>query len=419
MRTAAQLLVNAEDRRMELLALDRGAGMARRRRPAWPTAIRPAGTPGTGLGAVRRLAQTFEVVSWPGHGTAVFAEIRLNGATGLAPMIGPAGVAVAMPGEVVCGDGWTSRTDAGGVTLLVVDGLGHGTEAAVAANAAVTQFHSSSTESPADILAAVHRAMRHTRGGAVAVARIEWASETVTFAGLGNIAGTIVGLTGEPRRMVSYNGIAGHNARKIQSFEYPCPDGVLIMHSDGIGTSWAMERLSGARQRASDADRRRALSRQQPRARRRNHRGRPHETDVSRTLASMPVASAGDVVTARLNVRRAGRVARVRPPGADARRDGRVGDRTQRRSHGRRAEVAFQLDAAVNPKLFTIVVSDKGPGHRRSRVDSQRRKAFPAGRGSGSAERTSAGRRFDIDVVSRPAPWFACPTHPAGRGRAA
>ena len=244
MRTAGNFLVNAEDRRMELLALDRGEGM-RDVGACLVDGYSTSGTPGTGLGAVRRLAQTFEVVSWPGHGTAVFAEIRLNGATGLAPMMGPAGVAVAMPGEVVSGDGWTSRTDPGGVTVLVVDGLGHGTEAAVAANAAVTQFHSSSTESPADILAAVHRAMRHTRGGAVAVARIEWASETVTFAGLGNIAGTIVGLTGEPRRMVSYNGIAGHNARKIQSFEYPCPDGVLIMHSDGVGTSWAMDDYPG------------------------------------------------------------------------------------------------------------------------------------------------------------------------------
>jgi hypothetical protein len=131
------------------------------------------------------------------------------------------------------------------VTVLVVDGLGHGTEAAVAANAAVSQFQDSSTEPPADILAAVHRAMRHTRGGAVAVARIEWESATVTFAGLGNIAGAIIGVTGEARRLVSHNGIAGHNARRVQSFDYPCPDGVLIMHSDGVGTRWSMDDYPG------------------------------------------------------------------------------------------------------------------------------------------------------------------------------
>lgn len=239
-----QLLVNAEDRRMELLALDRGEGMGDIN-ACLVDGYSTSGTPGNGLGAVRRLAQTFEVVSWPGHGTAVFAEINVDGAAEPASRMGPAGVTVAKPGEVAAGDGWTSRTDRGGVTVLVVDGLGHGTEAAVAANAAVAQFQSSSTEPPADILAAIHRAMRHTRGGAVAVARIEWESETVTFAGLGNIAGTIIGRTGETRRLVSHNGIAGHIARKIQSFEYPCPDGVLIMHSDGVGTSWSMAEYPG------------------------------------------------------------------------------------------------------------------------------------------------------------------------------
>lgn len=239
-----QLLVNAEDRRMELLALDRGEGM-RDVDACLVDGYSTSGTPGNGLGAVRRLAQTFEVASWPGHGTAVFAEISLSDAVEPGPRMGPCGVAVAKPGEVACGDGWTSRTDPGGVTVLVVDGLGHGTEAAIAANAAVTQFHSSSIEPPADILAAVHRAMRHTRGGAVAVARLEWESETVAFAGLGNIAGTIIGRNGDARRLVSHNGIAGHIARKIQAFEYPCPDGVLIMHSDGVGTSWSMDNYPG------------------------------------------------------------------------------------------------------------------------------------------------------------------------------
>jgi anti-sigma regulatory factor (Ser/Thr protein kinase) len=239
-----QLLVNADDRRMELLALDRGEGM-RDVDACLVDGYSTSGTLGTGLGAVRRLAQTFEVASWPGQGTAVFAEINANDAAQPALRTGPAGVVIAKPGESASGDGWTSRSDPGGVTLLVVDGLGHGTEAAVAANAAVSEFQNSSTEPPADILAAVHRAMRHTRGGAVAVARIEWESETVTFAGLGNIAGAIISMTGETRRLVSHNGIAGHNARRVQSFDYPCPDGVLIMHSDGVGTRWSMDDYPG------------------------------------------------------------------------------------------------------------------------------------------------------------------------------
>jgi len=238
-----QLLVNADDKRMDLLALDRGAGMADIE-ACLADGYSTAGTRGNGLGAVRRLAHEFEVVSWPGRGTAILAAISCDTTPSDSP-IGPSAVVIAKHGEIAAGDAWSSFVDRAGVTLFVVDGLGHGTEAAVAANAAVSQFEQSRDESPTAIVGAVHRAMRHTRGGAVAVARIDWDSATVTFVGIGNIAGLVVDATGLMRRMVSHNGIAGHNARRIQAFEYPCSAGLLIMHSDGIATSWTLDRYPG------------------------------------------------------------------------------------------------------------------------------------------------------------------------------
>jgi anti-sigma regulatory factor (Ser/Thr protein kinase) len=239
-----QLVVNAQDRRLELLALDRGPGIADIDR-CLADGYSTAGTRGNGLGAVRRLARSFEVVSWPGRGTAVYAEIIPDDESRRDKAIRPAAVVLAKPGESASGDAWSSHEDAAGVTLFVVDGLGHGTEAAVAAHAALDQFHNSRHEPPTEILAAVHRAMRHTRGGAVAVARIQWDSATVTFAGLGNIVGVVIGAGGVARRMVSQNGTAGHIARRIQAFEYPCPDGVLIMQSDGVAASWNLETYPG------------------------------------------------------------------------------------------------------------------------------------------------------------------------------
>jgi len=239
-----QLVVNAENRRLGLLALDRGPGIADIDR-CLADGYSTAGTRGNGLGAVRRLARSFEAVSWPGRGTAVFAEISPGDESWPDKATGPAAVVLAKPGETVSGDAWSSHEDAAGVTLFVVDGLGHGTEAAVAAKAAVGQFDTSRHDPPAEILAAVHRAMRHTRGGAVAVARVEWDSATVTYAGLGNIVGVLIGAGGGERRMVSQNGTAGHIARRIQSFEYPCSDGVLIMHSDGVATSWRLDAYPG------------------------------------------------------------------------------------------------------------------------------------------------------------------------------
>jgi anti-sigma regulatory factor (Ser/Thr protein kinase) len=238
-----QLLVNADDARLELLALDRGNGIADLA-ACLADGYSTAGTRGAGLGAVRRLAQEFGVATWPGLGSAVLAIISRD-ATPLDTSASPCGLVIAKPGEDVAGDAWSSHRDAAGVTVFVVDGLGHGAEAAMAANAAVTQFQQSRQAPPAEIIAAVHRAMRHTRGGAVAVARLEWESATITYSGLGNIVGVVASAGGPPRRMVSHAGIAGHNARKIQSFEYPCPNGLLIMHSDGVATSWTLNRYPG------------------------------------------------------------------------------------------------------------------------------------------------------------------------------
>lgn len=252
-----RLVVSPGNRSLDLLAIDSGRGMADVQ-ACMTDGYSTAGTRGQGLGAVRRLAQSVDVASAPDAGTVVWARLVAandnSGPQGLAenihrpPVLRDAGVwavQVPKPGEEVCGDGWGWHEDSAGRTVFVVDGLGHGTEAALAANAALAVFHRCAGSTPSDIIEAVHQGIRHTRGGAVAAARIDWASATVTYAGLGNIAGSLLLPSGQTRRMVSLNGTAGHNARKVQSFEYPCPDNaLLVMHSDGIGTAWSGDRYA-------------------------------------------------------------------------------------------------------------------------------------------------------------------------------
>lgn len=251
-----RLLINAGSGTLDLLALDNGPGMSDVE-ACMADGYSTAGTRGQGLGAVRRLAQSVEVASWPGGGTAVWARLVMADEANpqalaidirrppLVREVGAWAVHVPKPGEDVCGDGWDWSEDAHGRTLFVVDGLGHGTEAALAANAALAVFRRYRGASPTEIVEAVHQGIRHTRGGAVSAARIDWASATATFAGLGNVAGALVLPSGQTRRMVAMNGTAGHNARKVQSFEYPCPpNALMVMHSDGIGTGWSGERYA-------------------------------------------------------------------------------------------------------------------------------------------------------------------------------
>jgi anti-sigma regulatory factor (Ser/Thr protein kinase) len=238
-----KMLVGNGHHHVDLLALDKGRGM-KNVDQCLADGFSTVGTPGNGLGAVQRLAQAFHVASWPDRGTAVSARVVKQGVA-VAPDEAVGGLSVAMPGEQACGDGWASHSSDQATTLFVVDGLGHGVDAARAANEALQQFQRWPEVPVAELIETVHLAMRPTRGGAVAVARIDRAASTVAFAGLGNIAAALASAGGPVRHLVSLNGIAGHNARKIHAFEYPCTDGLLIMHSDGLRTNWTSQPYPG------------------------------------------------------------------------------------------------------------------------------------------------------------------------------
>jgi anti-sigma regulatory factor (Ser/Thr protein kinase) len=228
---------------LELLALDRGPGMADVG-SCLADGYSTSGTRGHGLGAVVRQSQSLEIVSWPGRGTAVLA--RLTKARPRTEPVRPdwGAVSVAKPGEDACGDAWSAQDTAAGRTLLVVDGLGHGSEAAQAAMEAVRIFHRNSNRPVPELLDYLHAGLRSTRGAALAVARFDADRRKVIYAGIGNISGVIVA-DGSVRRMISHNGTAGHHARKIQAFEYPFDGGLVIMHSDGLSANWALESYPG------------------------------------------------------------------------------------------------------------------------------------------------------------------------------
>ena len=227
---------------VEALAVDKGPGIANiteSMRDGYST----SGSPGTGLGALKRMGAQFEIWSQPGKGTLVRFEAWPRPPVNEAL---PAG-AVSLPknGEQVCGDAWTLVQGRGRVVLFVVDGLGHGPEAAKAARIAVEAVERHRELDAANLMEAVHNALRPTRGAAAAVAMLQAESELCTFCGVGNISASIRG-PGNARSMVSHNGILGHQVRKMQEFSYPFPRGALcIAHSDGLGTHWDLAHYSG------------------------------------------------------------------------------------------------------------------------------------------------------------------------------
>ncbi len=271
-------LVRGDEVGLEVLALDSGPGIpdvARALRDGYST----AGTSGAGLGAVTRLATHHDVYSGPEVGTAIVAECwprqsrearrardaQLRGQRGVpfAPAsdlaVELAGVCVAKPGEEACGDDWTAVLDGSGagdgrVVAVVADGLGHGAPAADASAASTRLlqpryapggYAAPAGRAPDELLREMHGALRGTRGAAVAVARADVAGRRIEFAGIGNIAGTIVN-GGDTQSLVSLPGIVGHEMRKLQPFSYAWPAGaLLVLASDGLGTQWRLSRYPG------------------------------------------------------------------------------------------------------------------------------------------------------------------------------
>ncbi|MEO8064590.1 MAG: SpoIIE family protein phosphatase [Pseudomonadota bacterium] len=218
---------------LELVALDRGPGMSDIGR-CMTDGYSTGGTAGTGLGAVRRLAQDFDIFSAPGAGAIVMARF------GETPALRYGVINLPLPGEIECGDAWALVEEPDGIALFVVDGLGHGSPAAEAAQAGVGAFMVQPLAQPQEVLLRATAAMSKTRGGAGACARIA-RDGAVSYAGIGNISGTLVTPTSS-QGLASHNGTLGMPLRRIHQLEYRRPPGSwVIMHTDGLTTRWSLK----------------------------------------------------------------------------------------------------------------------------------------------------------------------------------
>jgi anti-sigma regulatory factor (Ser/Thr protein kinase) len=234
---------------IELLCLDAGPGM---RDPAACMAdgYSTAGSMGTGLGAIRRLAHSFDLYSLPERGTAVVARLWARPDPSAARAAGMlAGLAVAVASETECGDAWAARTGPLGTTVVLADGLGHGPSAAAAAAAAVGIFQAHPAAGPAELVSLMHAALRSTRGAAVGVAATALAGDGLRYAGVGNLS-AVLARPQDSRSLMSHNGTVGLQARKIQELSYPWPaEALLVMHSDGLQSHWRLDQYPGLAQR--------------------------------------------------------------------------------------------------------------------------------------------------------------------------
>lgn len=227
-----EIVLRANGQRLDIVSWDRGPGIHDVER-SLGDGFSTAGGSGTGLGAVRRLSDRFDVNSAEPGGTVIAATVGGGAGDG-----GADGLALAVAPETVSGDAWGWCTEQGGWSVLLADGLGHGPDAAEASERAVAALRPA--EPVEQTLRRVHDGLRPTRGAAVAVARIDEERGVLQFAGVGNVSAVLCG-RGSSKALTSLSGTAGRQVR-IKSFQYELPrGGLLVLHSDGIRTGWDLD----------------------------------------------------------------------------------------------------------------------------------------------------------------------------------
>ena len=132
-----------------------------------------------------------------------------------------------------CGDECGYWEEGAKTVLYIIDGLGHGKDAEIAAKAAVEYIANHLSESLQEIFAGCDRGLRGTRGAAMGIAVIDEEKGELTYAGIGNTRAIVVN-SGTYHLGNDY-GIIGGGFKKLTPETVAIGKGALvIMSTDGV-----------------------------------------------------------------------------------------------------------------------------------------------------------------------------------------
>ena len=243
-----EILVNdasvADAKAVTLVSVDRGPGIADVDE-AIVDGVSTHHTLGAGLGSIKRLSDEFAISSAVGRGTIVISRVcqtgRISERSDAPGLFDLASISVPHPAEERCGDGISACTSDHCTSILVVDGLGHGDGAADASRQACSAFEQSPFQDARTLVERIHAELSGSRGAALALARIEQHRHKLSFVGVGNISSRVYSYYSSTG-CVSTQGIVGKQIGTLMENTYEwAPGSILLMHSDGIKSSAALE----------------------------------------------------------------------------------------------------------------------------------------------------------------------------------
>lgn len=146
----------------------------------------------------------------------------------------------------------------GGATVAVIDGLGHGTEAAAAARLATEIVESNAQESVITLMRLCHEKLKPTRGVVMSIASFDPKDSTVTWLGVGNVEGVLLhrdhGGTLAQEVLPLRGGVVGDQMPALIASIVPVVRGdTLIFTTDGIRLGFAENLKPDSAQIIADA----------------------------------------------------------------------------------------------------------------------------------------------------------------------
>ncbi len=148
----------------------------------------------------------------------------------------------ALPGQPVSGDRFVVAPFQDGALVAVVDGLGHGASAAVAADAAATVLQANASEPVITLVRRCHAALARTRGVVLTLASLNGPDNTMTWLGIGNVEGFLLRVAPDSRResVLLRGGVVGYQLPPLHPCVLPVAYGdTLVLATDGIKSTFA------------------------------------------------------------------------------------------------------------------------------------------------------------------------------------
>ena len=150
----------------------------------------------------------------------------------------------ALPGEWRSGDRAVLAAYEGGALVAAIDGLGHGDEAADAADVAARVLAEHPDEEAERLLDSCHRALARTRGAVMTLAWFDLVGESLSWTGVGNVEGRLVHAAAGPHApthgALTKGGVVGYNMPSVRVTGTDLEDGdVMVLATDGIDSGFA------------------------------------------------------------------------------------------------------------------------------------------------------------------------------------